>query len=300
MAVIMRSIQRFSRENLSDTAAALTYYAVLSIFPAMIVVVALVGLVGRYPETTDKILRMVAELGPDSAVETFRSPVESVVRNKGGAGALLGVGLLGALWSASGYVGAFMRASNEIHEVPKDRRFHRKFAVRLGLTLLMTATLAVVAIGLVLTGPLARALGGTFGLSDTAQTAWDIAKWPVMVLLVVVAFSLLYFASPNLRQPGIRSIVPGALLAVIAWVVASIAFVVYVSNFGSYGATYGTLGAVIVLLVWLYISNIALLLGALFNAERQREGLGMPEHERSTIDLRDPKGKELTHGRHRA
>ncbi|MGH2812018.1 MAG: YihY/virulence factor BrkB family protein [Actinomycetota bacterium] len=300
MTAIRHCIRRFSRENLSDTAAALTYYAMLSIFPAMIVVVALVGLLGRYPETTDKILQMITELGPDTAVETFRGPVEGVVRNNGGAGALFGVGLLVALWSASGYVGAFMRASNEIYELPKDRRLHRKFAVRLGLTILMTATLAVVAIGLVLSGPLAKALGGAFGLSDTALTIWRIAKWPVMLLLTVVAFSLLYFASPNARHPGIRSILPGALLAVGAWIFASVGFAIYVSNFGSYDKTYGTLGAVIVLLLWLYISNNALLFGALFNAERHRSALGPAGEAAIDIDLRDSEGRELAQGRRHA
>ena len=164
MKTLMSAFRRYVDFNLSDRAAALTYYSVLSLFPALLAVVALVGVFGQYPETTDKILQIVGQLGPESAVDTFRKPIESVVQNKGGAGALLGLGLLGALWSASGYVGAFMRASNEIYEAPRDRRLIRRLPVRLGLTIMMTLLLAIVAVALVVTGPLAEAIGSTSDL----------------------------------------------------------------------------------------------------------------------------------------
>ncbi len=205
MQAIKGAVKRYMAENMSDRAAALTYYSVLSLFPALIAVIALVGVFGKYPETTDKILQIIETVGPSTAVETFRGTVESVVRNKGGAGALLGIGLLGALWAASGYVAAFMRASNDIYEVPKDRRLIRKLPVRLGLTVMMTILLAAVAIALVLTGPLMEAVGGALGLASTAVTVWSIAKWPVLVLVAAVAFSLLYFAAPNARQPSMRA-----------------------------------------------------------------------------------------------
>lgn len=298
MAAVKAAMVRFKEENMTDRAAALTYYSVLSLFPALIVVVALVGVFGKYPETTDKLLQIVNRLGPDTAVETFRSPIESVVQNKGGAGALLGLGLVAALWSASGYVGAFMRASNEIYEVPSDRRLLRKLSVRLGLTVVMMVLLAVVAVALVMTGPLAEATGSAFGLADTAVTVWSIAKWPVLVLLTAVAFALLYFGGPNVRQPTFRSILPGGLLAVGVWIAASIGFAFYVANFGSYNKTYGTLAAVVVALLWLYITNNAILFGALFNAEQQRER-GLLEDEGGQIDLRvrDSQGKTLPYSR---
>ena len=297
MGAIGRALVRFTQENMSDRAAGLTYYSVLSLFPALLVMVALIGLLGQHPETTDKILQIVGKLGPSTAVETLRGPIVGVVRNKGGAGALLGLGLLGALWSASGYVAAFMRASNEIYEVPRERRFLRKLSVRLGLTVLMTVVSAVIAIALVITGPLAEAIGSVIGLGAAAVTAWSIAKWPVIVLLAAVAFSLLYFGAPNVRQPGLRSLLPGALVAVVIWIVASIGFAVYLANFGSYNETYGTLGAVIVLLLWLYIANTAIVFGSLFNAERERSRQGLTLEEGLGIDLRDPKGKEVAYTR---
>lgn len=296
MAAAKAAMVRFKEENMTDRAAALTYYSVLSLFPALIVVVALVGVFGKYPETTDKLLQIVNRLGPNTAVETFRSPIESVVQNKGGAGALLGIGLVGALWSASGYVGAYMRASNEIYEVPRDRRLLRKLSVRLGLTVAMMLLLAVVAVALVLTGPLAEATGSAFGLASTAVTVWSIAKWPVLVLLTAVAFALLYFGGPNVRQPTFRSILPGGLLAVGVWIAASIGFAFFVANFGSYNETYGTLSAVVVALLWLFITNNAILFGSLFNAERQREARQL-EDEAGQIDLRDSKGKTVPYTR---
>jgi membrane protein len=293
-----RAVVRFMQENMSDRAAALTYYSMLSLFPAMLVVVALVGVVGQYPETTDTILQVVQRLGPSTAVETFRKPIEGVVRNKGGAGALLGIGLLGALWSASGYVAAFMRASNEIYEVPRERKFVRKLSVRLGLTLLMTVVSAVVAVALVLTGPLAEAIGNVVGLGSTAVTIWSFAKWPVMVVMVAIAFSLLYFGAPNVRHRSFGSLVSGALLAVAVWILASIGFAVYLANFGSYNSTYGTLGAVIVLLLWLFITNFAVVFGSLVNAERERSRQGLGPDEELRVQLRDTKGKEVAYTRH--
>jgi membrane protein len=292
LKALISAFKRYVELNLSDRAAALTYYSVLSLFPALLAVVALVGVFGQYPETTNKLLQIVEQLGPKSAVDTFRTPIESVVQNKGGAGALLGFGLLGALWSASGYVAAFMRASNEIYEAPRDRRLMRKLPVRLGLTIMMTVLLAVVAVALVVTGPLAEAIGSTFGLASTAVTIWSIAKWPVLVLLAALAFALLYFGAPNVRQASFRSILPGGLLAVVVWAFATVGFAFYVANFGSYNQTYGSLGAIIVALLWLYITNTAILFGATFNAERQRAH-GGPQDDRPFIELRDPKGKEI-------
>jgi membrane protein len=297
MRAITRTLIRFTRENMSDRAAGLTFYSVLSLFPAMLVLVALVGLLGRYPETTDKILQIVRTIGPSSAADTFRGPVEGVVRNKGGAGALLGAGLLGALWSASGYVAAFMRASNEVYEVPRERRFFRKLPVRLALTVVMVVVSAVAAVALVVTGPLAEAIGSAIGLGSTAVTAWSIAKWPVIVVLIALAFMLLYFGAPNVRQPSFSSLFAGALLAIVLWLLASIGFALYVANFAAYNKTYGSLGAVIVLLLWLYITNIAVILGALFNAERERSRQGLSLEEPLGVDLRDRKGKDASYTR---
>jgi membrane protein len=289
MSVLSRTIRGFKDDNLTDWAAALTYYAVLSVFPALIVLVALLGVFG-HANTTNTLLDIVGRLGPPSAIQTFRGPIESVVKNKGGAGALLGVGLLGALWSASGYIGAFMRASNAIYDA-EQRRFLRKAPLQVGITILMVLLLAIVMLAIVLTGPLASAVGKALGLQSAVVTVWSIAKWPVLLILVVTMISILYYLAPNVRQPGFRWITPGGLVAVIVWILASVAFAFYVANFSSYNKTYGSLGAVIVFLLWIYISNNALLLGLEFNAERERERElqeGLPAEEELQLPPRDP------------
>jgi membrane protein len=289
VGTFVRTLREYKEDNLTDWAAALTYYSVLSIFPGMLVLVALLGLLGQYPRTVNSLLDIVRELGPSSAVDTFRGPIESVVRNKGGAAAMAGIGALAALWSASGYVGAFTRASNLIYEVG-ERRFFRQRPLQLVITLLMALLLALVLVGLVLSGPLAEAVGRVVGLSDTVVTVWSVAKWPVLLVLVVFMISLLYFLAPNVRQPKFRWISAGGVVALLVWIVASVGFAFYVSQFGSYNKTYGSLGAVIIFLVWLYISNNALLLGVELNAELERARelrRGLPAEDRLRVEPRD-------------
>jgi membrane protein len=260
-------------------------------FPALIVFVALIGLFGSYPRTTNAILDMVGAVGPSSAVETFRGPIEDVVRQKGGAGALLGLGLLGALWSASGYVGAFMRASNVVYEVEEGRRFWKLRPLQIAITVVLVLVSALVAVSIVLTGSLARSLGDVVGLGDTAVTAWNFAKWPVLLVIVMTVFAFLYWVAPNVQQPGFRWITPGGALAVLIWLVGSAGFGLYVANFGSYNKTYGSLGSVIVFLIWLWLTNLALLIGAEFNAELERArelARGEPAEHELQLPPRDP------------
>jgi membrane protein len=269
-ATLKRTLSEFRDDNLTDWAAALTYYAVLSLFPALLVLVALLGLFGQYPQTSNSLLDIVGKLGPASAVDTVRGPIEGVVRAKGGAGALLGVGLVGAIWSASGYLGAFFRASNIVYEIDEGRPFWKLRPLQIAMTVVMTLLLALVAIAIVVTGPLASAIGDVIGVGSTAVTLWDWLKWPVLVAVVLCMIAVLYYASPNIRQPAFRWISPGSLVALVAWAVASLLFGLYVSRFGSYNKTYGTLGGMIIFLIWLWISNLALLFGIEFNAELER------------------------------
>jgi membrane protein len=280
---LRRTIAEFRDDNLTDWAAALTYYAVLSLFPALIALVSIVGLVGDPKATTDALTDVVTKIGPSSAADTFKGPIESITSNRGTAGVLLILGVAVALWSASGYVGAFIRASNAIYEVEEGRPFWKLRPLQLGVTLVMILLMALVAVALVVTGPLAEAVGDAIGLTDAAVTAWDIAKWPVMLAVVMTMFSILYYASPNARLPGFRWVTPGSALAIVLWIAASAGFALYVANFGSYDKTYGTLGGVITFLVWLWISNVAVLLGAELNAEVERSREleeGVPEAER--------------------
>jgi membrane protein len=269
-AALKRTLKELRDDKLTDWAAALTYYGVMSLFPMVLVFVALLGLVGQYPQTSDALLRIVGQIGPSSAVDTFRQPIQGVVRNKGGAGALLGLGVAGSLWSASAYVGAFMRASNAIYEVREGRPFWKLRPLQLAVTLLMVLLITAVAIAIVVTGPVARAVGDEIGLGSQAVTVFNIAKWPLIVLVLLTIIGLLYYVSPNVRQPGFPWITPGGVLALLVWAAASSGLAVYAAKLGSYQKTYGTLGGVILFLVWLWLSNLALLLGVELNAELER------------------------------
>ena len=283
MQTLKRTISEFSEDNLTDSAAALTYYAVLSIFPALLAMVSIVGLIGDPQTVTDTMTDIVSSIGPASAAETFEEPIQGLTESSGAAGILLIVGIVSALWTASGYVGAFMRASNVIYEVEEGRSFFKLRPLQMLVTLALIVMLVLVLFALVLTGPVASTVGSAIGIGDTAVTVWDIAKWPVLFLVVVSMIALLYYASPNAKLRGLKSIFPGAALAIVIWLLASAAFAFYAANFGSYNKTYGTLGGVIIFLVWLWITNVAILLGAELNAERERSrqlDAGEPEAER--------------------
>jgi membrane protein len=267
-ATLKRALKGFQRDNLTDWAAALTYYGILAVFPALLALVSILGLIG--PSATQPLLDNIKTAAPGPAKEIFTGAIESLQRDKGGAGVLFAVGLLGALWSASGYVAAFMRASNSIYEVPEGRPIYKTVPTRLAITLILVLLLAVSALMVVFTGGLAEQAGSVIGVSTSFLDVWDIAKWPVLLLLVSLMLSILYYGAPNVRQPGFRWVTPGGVVAVVLWLIASAAFAFYVANFSSYNKTYGTLGGVIVFLTWLWITNLAVLFGAELNAELER------------------------------
>jgi membrane protein len=296
---LKRTATEFREDNMSDWAAALTYYGLLSLFPALIVLVSLLGLFGDPQTTTRQLTDIVTEIGPSSAAETFSGPIESITSNQSAAGILLVVGLAIALWSASGYVGAFMRASNIAWETPEGRSFFKLRPLQIVVTLAMVIMLALVALALLLTGPIVEAVGDSIGVGDTAVQIWEIAKWPLLLGVVILMFSVLYYAAPNVKLPGFRWITPGSAFAVIVWLVASALFALYVANFGSYDKTYGALGGVVALLVWMWITNLALLFGVELNAERERSRelrAEVPRAEREIqLEPRDePKDKRTT------
>ncbi len=266
--VLKRTFTGYRSKNLSDWAAALTYYGILAMFPAIIALLAIVGLIG--PSATQPLIDNLGKLAPGAGREIFTNAVQGLAKDRGAAGALFVIGIVGALWSASSYIGAFMRASNAIYEIEEGRPIWTTIPVRVGLTLVLMVLLAVSSLAVVITGGLARQVGNLVGVGNTAVSIWDIAKWPVLLLVVSIMFSLLYWAAPNVKHPGHRWLSPGGLFAVLIWVIASALFTLYVSNFGSYNKTYGALAGVIIFLVWLWISNVAILLGAELNAEVQR------------------------------
>jgi membrane protein len=298
-ATLKRTLTEFQEDNLSDWAAALTYYGLLSLFPALIAMLSLIGIFGDPKTTTDTLTEIITELGPQSAAETFEGPIDSIAENQSAAGFAFVLGLAAALWSASGYVGAFTRASNIIYETPEGRPFWKLRPLQIAVTLAMILMMALLAVGLVISGPVAEAIAGPVGLSSTAVDVWNIAKWPVMAAIFVLMVDLLYYASPNVKLRGFKWVTPGAVLALVVWAIASALFAFYVANFGSYDKTYGTLGGLIVLLLWFWITNLAILFGHQMNAERERsaeieEGLPRAEKEIQLEPRDDPKDQKTT------
>lgn len=268
-AVLRRTVAEFKDDELTDRAAALTYYGILALFPALLVLVSLLGIAGK--SATKSILDNLTKLTPGSARDIITNAVTQL-QSSGGTGSVLAiVGLLLALWSASGYVAAFIRTSNAVYDIPEGRSVWKVTPLRLVLTLVLMILVCVSALIVVFTGGLATQVGTALGVGGTALTVWSIAKWPVLVVLVTLMIAILYWASPNVRVRGFKWITPGSFLALMIWMIASAGFALYVANFASYNKTYGTLAGVIVFLVWLWITNLAILLGLEFDAELARE-----------------------------
>jgi len=291
--VLKRTVSEFRADNLTDWAAALTYYAVLSIFPALIVLVSILGLAGE--SATNTVLDNINELGPGPAQDIVSGAIKEIATSQGTAGVAFVIGLVGALWSASGYVGAFSRASNAVYEMEEGRPFWKLRPLQIGMTLVLLLLVALSAIAVVVSGPLASEVGKLFGLEGTAVTIFNIVKWPVIVVVLMTMLAILYYGAPNVRHPGFRWITPGGILAVLVWMIASAGFALYVSYFSSYNATYGSLAGVIVFLIWLWISNCAVLLGAEMNAEIERGReleSGVPEDSTIAMQPRVPAKNE--------
>ena len=297
-ATVKRTVTEFMEDGLTDWAAALTYYGLLALFPALIAFVGIIGLVADPAGATRTITDIVTQIGPSSAADTFSGPIQSVTSNSGTSGILAVAGFLVAIWAASGYVGAFIRASNIIYETPEGRPFWKLRPLQLAITLFTLLLAAITLLALIVSGPLAEAVGSAIGLSDASVTAYQIAKWPILALLVITIFSVLYYASPNVKLRGFRWVTPGSVVALVIWVIASAGFAFYVANFGSYDKTYGSLGGVVVLLVWMWITNVAILIGHELNAERERSlelDEGVPRAERELqLEPRDEPDDQRT------
>ncbi|MEU9918344.1 YihY/virulence factor BrkB family protein [Streptomyces sp. NPDC051001] len=268
-AVLKGALREFKDDELTDRAAALTYYGVLSLFPALLVLVSLLGITGK--SATDSVLANIKKFAPGSARDIITRAVEQLQSNAGVGSVMALVGIALAVWSASGYVAAFIRAANAVYDMPEGRPVWKILPVRIGVTVVLMVLSVVSALIVVFTGALARQAGTALGIGDTALTVWSVAKWPVLVVLVTVMIAILYWACPNAKVKGFRWITPGSFLALVIWMVASAAFAFYVANFASYNKTYGTMAGVIVFLVWLWISNLAILLGLEFDAETVRQ-----------------------------
>jgi membrane protein len=287
-AVLKRSIQQFKYDAVTDRAAALTYFGVLAIFPGLLVLISVMGLLGR--SNVQSLLDNLRHVAPGGVNSFLRTVIEQVQGRSGAASVGAIVGIVVALWSASGYVGAFARASNAVYNIEEGRPLWRTAVMRVVVTVALVVMLVACSLIVVVTGSVATQIGHALGLGNGLVMAWNIAKWPVLVVIVSMMFSLLYWACPNVKQPGFRWITPGGALAVVIWLVASALFALYVSFSGSYNKTYGSLAAIIIFLVWLWVTNIAILLGVEFNAELQRQQLieaGLPEDVEPFAEPRD-------------
>jgi membrane protein len=293
-AILKRTFKQFSDDQLTTWAAALTYFGVLSLFPMILALVSVLGVIG--PSATQPLLDQLGTVAPGPAKDILTNVLTSLEQNQGGSTVALIIGLVLAIWSASGYISAFMDASNNVWDVPEGRPIWKKIPVRLGVTIVMLVLLTITSLAIVFTGPVAQEIGNLIGLGDQFVDVWNIAKWPVLLLIVSFMLSLLYWACPNVKQPGFPWITPGGVLAVILWIAASALFALYVANFSSYNKTYGSLGGVIVFLTWLWITNIIILLGAEFNSEMERSKAiqeGHPPEKEPYLPLRDePKDKD--------
>ena len=267
--IAKKTVREFTKDQCPDLAASLTYYAVLSIFPALLALVSLLGIFGDAQKTTSALLDVVKGFAPGDTVKTI-SPVVSELASSSAAGITLVIGLLTALWSASGYVGAFGRAMNRVYEIDEGRPFLKLRGTMLGVTVVNLLIVVVLAAMLVLSGPVAESVGNIIGLGGAFLAVWNIAKWPVMLALVIVAIAVLYYATPNVKQPKFRWMSMGSAIALVVFLLASLAFGFYVANYSSYNKTYGAIGGVIIALLWLWILNMSLLFGAEFDAETER------------------------------
>jgi membrane protein len=292
---LKRTLKEFSEDNLTDWAAALTYYGVLALFPALLAMLSIVGLVADPKTLTDALTAVI----PGAAADTITPVVNQIAGQAGTAGFGLVLGIVGAIWSASGYVGAFTRAANVVYETPEGRKVWKLKPLQLLVTLIGVIFAAVIVASVVLSGPVVEAVGRAIGLGSTALTVWNVAKWPVIVVLVALMIAVLYYATPNVRLRGFKWVSPGAGVALLLWAVASALFAFYVANFGSYNKTYGALAGVIIFLVWFWLTNVALLLGIELDAEIERtrelkEGVPRAEKEIQLDARADPKDKQTT------
>ncbi|WP_338087902.1 YihY/virulence factor BrkB family protein [Nocardioides lijunqiniae] len=301
MYVARKTVREFSDDQCTDLAAALTYYAVLALFPAVVALTSVLGLIDQGTKAVETILDIVRDLGGASIVDSVEGPLLELSTSQG-AGLALVLGLAGALWSASGYVVAFGRAMNRIYEMPEGRPIWKLRPAMLLLTVVLVVLVALVLLALIVTGPVAQAVGDAIGIGSTAVTVWNIAKWPALLVVVILIVALLYYSTPNVKQPKFRWVSVGAVLAIVTWIVLSVGFGFYVANFSSYDKTYGTLGGVIAFLLWLWLTNLALLFGAELDAELERgrelqSGIAAEEEiqlpPRDTRNIEKSREKEL-------
>jgi membrane protein len=290
--VARKSVRELIDDGGTDLAAALTYYAVLAVFPAALALLALLGVVGQGDRAVTTVLDVLRPLVSDTVLSNVEGPLHRLADSQA-VGLALVLGVLGALWSASAYVGAFGRAMNRVYEVEEGRPFWRLRPMNLLVTVVTVVLCAVALTILVVSGPVTASVADKIGAGQDARQAWDIAKWPVLAIVVMVVVAVLYHFTPNVRLPRFRFLSVGAFVALLVWVAASVGFGFYVANFSSYDKTYGSLAGVIVALLWLWLTNLALLFGAELDSEIERARelhRGLPAEEWLQLPVKSDRG----------
>lgn len=290
--IFKRSLAEFTQDGCTDLAASLTYFTVLSVFPGLLAVVSLLGVFGQGQQTADAITEFLAGRVPEE-LNTLLEPTITNLTQATGAGIVaLIIGVASGLWTASGYVGAFSRAMNRVYDVSEGRTFIKHKASMLAVTLFVVVTVVLIFLMVLLSGSIARTLGDAIGLGETSVMVWNIAKWPVVLLLLILLVAVLYYATPNVQQPKFKWVSPGAVFAIIGVIVAAVGFSIYATQFASQADTYGVIGGVILGLLGIWIFNNVLLFGAEIDAELQRGReleAGLPSEEMLHLPPRDVK-----------
>ncbi|GAA4141201.1 YihY/virulence factor BrkB family protein [Leifsonia shinshuensis] len=292
--VFKRTLREFSNDKCTDIAASLTYYAVLSLFPGLLALVSLLGVLGQGKSATTQLVDILKQVAPGDTATLLQGPLQNAAHSPA-SGIALVAGVVLAIWSASGYIGAFSRAMNRIYEIDEGRPFWKLKPQQLLVTVISLVLVAIVTLMLVVSGPVTKAVGGALGLGSTPQTVWEIVKWPVMLVVVIVIIAVLYYFAPNTRQPKFRWISMGAIVAILILAIATLLFGLYVATFANYSRVYGPLAGVIVFLLWVWIANIALLFGAELDAETERGRqlqAGMAAEETIQLPPRDTRLSE--------
>lgn len=313
--VLKKTLREFVSDQCTDLAASLTYYGTLAVFPALLAFVSLLGIFGNARKTTDSLISLAQGLVPASTLSALRQPIDNLTHSPA-AGVTLVVGIVGALWSASGYVTAFSRAMNRVYGIREGRPIWKLRPVMLGVTVMAIVFAVIAAFLLVLSGPVLDKVGSNLGLGHGVLIAWNIIKWPILLVMAIAILAVLYYATPNVKQPKFRWTSLGSVVALVVWALASGLFALYAANFSKYNATYGAIGGVIVFLLWIWISNNALLFGAELDAEIERgrelqagiaaeENIQLPPRdtrqsdkaaEKHAKDVRDARSLRLSHG----
>lgn len=303
-----KSVREFRDDNGTDLAAGLTYYAVLSIFPAALALLSLLGLVGQGQKSVNAVLDVLRPLVSANTLSNIQGPLIRLSQSDA-ATATFAVGLVGALWSASSWVRAFSRAMNRIYEVDEGRPFWRLYPMTYLVTVVTVVLSAVALVILGASGAVARSLGSQLGLGKQTVDVWNYAKWPVLIIVVVLIIAILYHFTPNVKLPKFRVLSAGAFVALLVWVLASTGLAFYVANFGSYDRTYGSVAGVVIALLWLWLTHVALVFGAELDSELERarelhkgieaeETLALPVRSaRTTVKAGVRRAKDYDRGR---